>query len=423
MIILQITIMGYACLILALISLLFRNKYILLYASVFLSGFTGSSVVTINGVSIQPSYFLFILFILFSLNRFYKFKVDKFYLFFLIYCIINSLFPILLARDNITLMLQSGKYGVLSYSSSNFIHIGYMIFTFAFFTYLLNNNKNVVKRKIFKAYKYGIYAFIFVTLYQMLAFKYNLPFDEIFRQSVHGNIQGTRLYGPCGEASMMAYYLAPSLLFLWMCKKNPFDLLMFVIGSVIGLVSYSSTFLVGYVLVLFIILVRAILNVKKPIRPIMLLTLMLIGLGVIIAISLNNDLICYSYNGLITKLNKGNDSGIERSESFNYMINIGFEYPFGVGFGSSRSKDLLSTWACNIGVVGLLVFAITLIHFYKKGLKLNNKYIYIYNNYYINDGFCSRTICSIYSSTSILWGNERCNQNSIKENTSLEVFL
>ena len=423
MIILQITIMGYACLIVALISLLLRNKYILLYASVFLSGFTGSSVATISGVSIQPSYFLFILFILFSLNKFYKFKVDKFYLFFLIYCIINSFFPILLARYNISLMLQNGQYGILTYSASNFIHIGYLIFTFVFFTYLCNNKKNIVKEKVFKAYKYGIFAFIFVTLYQVIAFKYNLAFDEIFRQSVHGNIQGTRLYGPCGEASMMAYYLAPSLLFLWMCKKNPFDLLMFVIGSVIGFTSYSSTFLVGYVLILVVILVSAIMRIRKPIRPIMFLSLMIVGLVTVIVISLNSDLITYAYDGFITKLNKENTSGIERSESFNYMINIGFDYPFGVGFGSSRSKDLLSTWACNIGIIGLVVFALATVHFYINSLKINNKYIYIYNNCYTNDGFCSRTIRFIYSSASILWGNKQCRENGIKENTSLEVFL
>ena len=51
-------------------------------------------------------------------------------------------------------------------------------------------------------------------------------------------------------------------------------------------------------------------------------------------------------------------SGQERFESFMNMSPIGLLYPFGVGFGSGRSKDLLSTWLCNIGII---MFAVCIV--------------------------------------------------------------
>ncbi len=399
--------MGYICIVIALVSLVCRNKHIFLYSSVFFSGFTGSSVVTINGdISIQPAYVLFFAYAILSIRDLSKAKFDKFYLFFFVYCVIGSFLPILLKSDNILVMLQSGSYGAVSYTASNLIHVAYLAITFIFFTCLDATKGNVVKNNVFKAYKYGIYAFIFVVAYQMVAFKLNLPFDVIFRQNVNGNIQGTRLYGPCGEASMMAYYLAPSLLFLWISKRNWLDVIMFLIGSLFGFISYSSTFFIGYCFVVLFILVRHMLvsdpGDKKPI--------MMCLAAAVVALAINvfsgNDLVSYAYNGLIDKLNEKSFSGIERAASFRNMFQIGLTYPFGVGFGTSRSKDLLSTWMCNIGVVGIIIFAAVIIHFYKKARKIHNPYIYIYTDDCFDDDCGSGAVCAIHQSLTLFWNDK-----------------
>ena len=58
----------------------------------------------------------------------------------------------------------------------------------------------------------------------------------------------------------------------------------------------------------------------------------------------------------IEKLHRLNESGQDRFASFEHMAGIGFRDPFGIGFGSGRSKDLLSTWLCTIGIVGTTLF-------------------------------------------------------------------
>ncbi len=371
--------MGYICIAIALASLICRNKYLLLYAAVFLSGFTGSSVVTINGdISIQPSYILFFIYALFSVKDIFKAKFDPVYLIFLVYCIIGSFLPALLSNNDIVVMLQNGKYGAVSYSTSNLIHVLYLSFTFVFFAYLTAIKKDKIKSRIFKAYKYGLFAFILVVVYQIFAFEFDLPFDEIFRQNVDGNIQGTRLYGPCGEASMMAYYLAPSLLFLWISKDSVFDLIMFFVGSILGFLSCSSTFFVGYCFILAFIVLRYLFDPKTRSKSSMAIAAVAVIVVILVAAFDDSDIVATAYNSLVDKLNEKNFSGMERADSFRNMFMIGVNYPFGVGFGTSRSKDLLSTWSCNIGIIGLLIFATMILRFYKKALKYNNPYIYIY---------------------------------------------
>ena len=378
MLILQITIMGYFCLFIVILSVCLRNKYLLLYSSVFFSGFSGSSVLNIGDVSIQPSYFLFIIFMIASLYKIRDIKIDKIYLIFLSYCIISTIFPLFLKDKNIIVQTQSNGYASVGYSISNFIHVGYLIFTFIFFICLINVRNDKIKMNIYKAFKYGIFAFIFVTLYQVFAFKYNLPFDEIFRQGVNGNIQGTRLYGPCGEASMMAYYLAPSLLFLWIEKKNKFDVIMFFVGTVLGIITKSSTFLIGYTCILLFILIKLFLSIKVKIKKDIIIKITMALFLLLIIVVLKFDMILSVVDAFVGKINKKSLSGIERSEAFHNMINVGIKYPFGVGFGASRSFDLFSTWICNIGIVGLFLYVVLLLDFCIRSRRLNNKYMFVF---------------------------------------------
>ena len=58
----EFTIIGIVAVLVVLFAIFKQKKDILLYAAVFFTGFTGSSVINISGVSIQPSYFFFILY-------------------------------------------------------------------------------------------------------------------------------------------------------------------------------------------------------------------------------------------------------------------------------------------------------------------------------------------------------------------------
>ena len=82
---------------------------------------------------------------------------------------------------------------------------------------------------------------------------------------------------------------------------------------------------------------------------------------VLLAVLLLSEQIGESIAVFIVKLQRLNESGHDRLEAFEHMSSVGIRYPFGIGFGSGRSTDLLSTWLCNIGIVGtaLFLFAIS----------------------------------------------------------------
>ena len=84
-------------------------------------------------------------------------------------------------------------------------------------------------------------------------------------------------------------------------------------------------------------------------------------------------------SSLIIKLRGENVSGVERWDGFITMLKVGLNYPFGVGFGSSRSKDLFSTWICNVGIVGLLIYFLFILRMFLKALSEKKlKYFFPY---------------------------------------------
>lgn len=294
----------------------------------------------------------------------------------------------------IYLMGQDGEYIYLKFSMSNVIHIGYLFLGFFTFTEITTIKNNMLQKndiggtkndtskykdlleRFYKYYKVGLYAVILICIYQIFAFKINLPFDELFRQGVNGNIQGTRLYGPCVEASMLCYYLVPSLLLVWINEKNIVDYIFLILGCMIGFMTYSSTFIIGLlscIILLMIINMNRIINAKVTFKKCIIFVSCLTA--ILIFFVVDYELIDKIFTMLIDKINGNNSSGIERWSSFKIMSLIGLENPFGVGFGSSRSKDLFSTWLCNIGVVGMLLFFYMLIVYIKYGIK-NKKLIY-----------------------------------------------
>ena len=365
----QITVIGYIAFLITFISFLEQKSVILLYSAIFFSGFSGSSVINIGDISIQPPFY----FILIYLPIFFfssiigkkKIRLDGYYLLFIVYCSISILFSILLQSEEIIIMKQDGEYGVSSFSISHIIHIFYLLLGFLLFT-ILSQKGTISFKNTYKYYRYGVFAVIYICLYQLVAFRFNLPFDVIFRQGTHGNIQGSRLYGPCDEASMLCYYLAPSLLLLWLNRKNIFDIINILLGIFIGFYSYSSTFLIGIVGI--VVFIKHIVN-NKIISYNALIALSIGVFIIAIVIAKNTSMMNVVFDMFSKKIHAQNKSGTERITSFMDMAPIGFLYPFGIGFGSSRSKDLLSTWLCNIGIVGMLLFVILQIHFLKESIK------------------------------------------------------
>lgn len=357
----MVTILGIFVIFFVFFSLLKRRQEWLLYGAIFFSGFSGSSVLNIFGTSIQPSLFLFLIyFIIQLLRKHIKNNCPKLLIFFFIYCLFSLLFPFLLKNQSVEIMDQSGSLSQLSFSLSNIIHIFYLLFCLLFLnTLMAQGNSAKINKTYFNSYKLGFYAVCLICIYQVFAFQFNLPFDILFRQSVHGNLQGTRLYGPCIEASMLCYYLIPSILLILFSKRHSLiDYIFIVVAFIIGTYTKSSTFLVGYVLIVASIFVYFLINKQHLFCFVFFIMIMLVLiLTFVVKLSFLYDNVMV----FIEKLQRNNVSGLERFDSFERMIKVGISYPFGVGFGSCRSKDLFSTWLCNIGIIGFLIYSIFLV--------------------------------------------------------------
>lgn len=372
-----ITLLGYVSILLTVFFLVKRKPEYFLYSSIFFCGWTGASIVNLGDLPIQPSFYFFIIYFLLS----FRFTVKKVGIpillsVFMIYCGITLIFPLLLQNNNIEIMKQNGEYGYLKFSISNISQYAYLILDFLFLRVLLKNKNNeTINNNIIKWYKFGFYSVIAICIYQILAFELDLPFDVLFRQSPHGNVQGNRIYGPTIEASMLCYYLVPSIFFMILLKPTKYEWIAVVLGMLLGLYSFSSTFLMGIIFMLIACIVLAFVNntkftfLSKKRRTV---SLVAIGAGAIAAVAV--VFLGFGYmldfaENLLDKLNGKNISGSERIETFETMSNIGLHYPTGVGFGSSRSKDLLSTWLCNIGVLGLALFIAFVISYIVRGYK------------------------------------------------------
>ena len=361
----EITILGYFAIVLTILFILLRKTDYFLYTAIFFSGFLGSSVINVGLSPIRPSLFFFGIFFFLSLfKKDFAFQTDKVLLIFFGYCVISLFFPFLYSSAGIEIMNQRGNYELLHFSSSNIVHIFNLLIDLLFLSALLRLGDKDKKEKAMRAYKYGYYAVIAICFYQLLAFRFSLPFDVLFRQSPHGNVQGSRLYGPCDEASMLCYFLVPSIIVTMQKEvRTRADMVAAPLAIAIGVLTESSTFLVGCVFMAIFALpacVRFLTTKHKPTTW----GVVLIALGALCAVMLVvNEKIMRLFGMLIAKLLRENTSGVERSESMLRVLLVGLKIPTGVGFGSARSKDLLSTWMCNVGLVGMAIYIVFLVRY------------------------------------------------------------
>lgn len=366
----EITFLGYIAVLLTILYLVLRKRDMFLYTAVFFSGFSGSSVLNIAGGSIQPSFFFFMMFFLLTLRHNLTVRLDGRLILFFVYCAISMVFPLIFAHTGVKIIDQEGDLVPLSFSASNVIHILYLLFDLVFLNTLLRyRNDGKVAAGACAAYRYGFYAVVLICFYQMLAFRFDLPFDEIFRMGAHGNIQGTRLYGPCDEASMLCYYLVPSILFCLQTKRSLLSVCFAFSGILIGVLTESSTFLVGMALLIILAIPSCIRFLSTP-HSLKVWRAIAIGVlcSLVVLILMTNRL-SRLVELLFLKLTKQNDSGQERSYTMLTLIGVGLRFPFGVGFGSARSADLFSSWLCNIGIVGMAIFLAFVICYAKRAYK------------------------------------------------------
>lgn len=369
----------------------------LLWLTIVLSGFTGSSLVTISGLAIQPSYYLAVLWIVQQLIRnkgkikIYHANVIRPLMLFGAIAAVSIAMPILL-MDKVKIMNVDGTIEKLRFSSSNITQLIYLLFVFTFFVFLSgymaksNDRKDVV----YKAFVFGVVAIAIVTLYQMVAYQLNLPFDTIFKTAMLRDAPSIakgqmvfwdkRISGPCLEASMLAYYLVAALPVCWRISNIKLKYILTVYLIIVGIITKSSTFLVGFALWIILEMIFyyhnngfKIISHRKIHKDIPVLCMGAIIVWGACATALSNTenmrtMILNAVEAFGSKLRVENQSGQERSEAFQILMEAFKEHPLlGVGYGSTRGKDLFSTWLSDIGLIGMGAFCV----FMFRALKAN----------------------------------------------------
>lgn len=371
----KIEILGYLIIPLGLILACLKNKY-LLYTILIFIGFTGASIIRIGDLSIQPAYYLSGIFIIKQiidiLKNKRKIKINKFLIIFIIICICSIVMPKIIEGINIEIINQNGENAYAKFTSHNITQLMYLIYCFIFLvaiTDYLNQNreerKNVIKFMIIGAVVVSILG-----IYQELAYIYKWPFDIIFRSNVNGNVQPygsfVRMYSTTIEPSMLAYYLVPMFALITSINEEgiKYKYLILALILFVGFGSTSSTFILGLIVTTMILIINAFIekdiDIKIRNKSILKKFAIVLLIGIIcllIIYIINKNIVINIFEGLLQKLTRNNLSGQERSSAFINHILVGLRFPLlGIGFGTVRSKDLFSTWICNIGLFGTAVF-------------------------------------------------------------------
>lgn len=404
----KIEILGYFIIPLGLILACLKNKY-LLYTILIFIGFTGASIIRIGDLSIQPAYYLGGIFIIKQmidiLKNKRKVRINKFIIIFMIICICSIIMPKLIEGMNIEIIDQNGQIADAKFTSHNITQLMYIIYCFIFFVVIkdyISQNKGEIKN-IIKFMLIGVVVVAILGIYQELAYIYNWPFDIMFRSNIHGNVQPygsfVRIYSTTIEPSILAYYLVPmfALIATINDKSIKYKYLILTLILFVGFGSTSSTFILGLVVTMIILILNVFTEKDKLIRErnrsilkkfAVILLIGIICLAVIYVI--NKNVVLNIFGGLIQKITRNNLSGQERSSAFINHILVGLRFPLlGIGFGTVRSKDLFSTWVCNIGVIGVGIFIYYLIDLIMKLRKNKSIISYGIANYIIVIFICA----------------------------------
>lgn len=337
------------------------NKKFLYYSCIFFSPYTAMSLINLNGFSLSVAQVGSLLFILrYSMEIIIKKKIilkNKLLIYFLVLCIISLLSPFYISSE---LFIWKQKGGFSQYNiiknellKDNCYQILYL--NFSIIIYILSQNfflkeLNGNLKKIMKIIEYSFYSIVFTVIIEVVCKQVNKVeiFNNIFRMNDSTLNQGLRVSGPNLEPSMFAIYLIFMLGIFFYNKQ--FKQLLLVI--VLGVMTTSSSFILGFIFFLCSAFRQITYREKRKIF--LLLVFMIIFLFFYMSL---DPVVEAQIKLIISKLQGKGTSGSERSLLMKTHLRIFLEAPIlGIGYGSARSTDLLTTWLANIGSLGIVVF-------------------------------------------------------------------
>lgn len=389
------TLIGYIAIPILVILILKLNLKKFMILTFVLSTMTSTSVCKINSLdfALPIGYFAAMLMIIKNIylhitkKYFYKVHINKYITIFIILVGLSLLIPIYFSKG-IVVLTPDNIYEPIRFNLQIITQFMYLFFMYVIFVVLVDIMKN---EKFSEDDFYFMIKSALILTIVLAILQYMIPidtFNNLFRTG-HSNNQTMngviRLTAATMEASILGFMALPMTLYILSRLFKKFklsDLIIFLIMFTILLSTKSSTFIIGLItgiILLFIIGISKVLK-KNKVRRSHLLTISLaffiFSIAFIICIKYKifialKDLIIFS----IEKIKGEGISGNERLFAFKHHINI-FKnnFIFGVGFGTVRSYDLLSTWLSELGLVGCSAFFIFNLSILRKLIKKIKNY-------------------------------------------------
>lgn len=280
---------------------------------------------------------------------------------FLVVCALSI--PLALIYTDAVVLVPDGDYRNVAFSVQQLTQLGYLTIAVAS-CYICNrllHDGIVTAKGIFSALTVAYVAVCLLALLQLV-----IPasiVNETYRNipDVYYEFDGARVSSTFKEPSAMALFIAPlfAVYLLRLIRSYSFGNLSLVcLGAIVVALNQASSFAVGMCFALFCyaFIAFAKADVRQAIDHKTLLGVVFSIMAVFLIASTGpfQDVV----SQLVAKFAGEGVSGSARTYALQYHLQVFLEHPvMGIGFGTVRSFDLLSTWLAELGVVGFSLFA------------------------------------------------------------------
>lgn len=357
----------------------FDIKYLFVGTFIF-SAFTSTSIINITSIqfSLLAVHFTGMLFIIkvviYTFNNRLPIKItySKSLLLFMVICAISLVYPATISKGEI-IIDPHYILKVQEFSITNLTQYAYLIFGFLIY---MSCTKYIINSKFDEKKILDLIAIASIVVIMLGFLQLVIPidkYDSLFRtisNKLNDGVNGiVRISSVNSEASKLSLFSAPITVMYLNGLKNKYNRFIYVatmlLFILISILNNSSTYFVAILVCFVIQLILKSLsifttNIKSNYMKISWKTIFIfyfLCFLLVFAIFVYKEKVIYNLNTIIAKYNSEITSGIERNETNKITMTLFYNYLLtGVGFGSTRSLDLLSGWLACIGLTGVMPF-------------------------------------------------------------------
>lgn len=380
------------------IYLSFKDIKTIAYAYILCAPLQTVSVFNVGGSSVMFYHLIFLTLLIKYIVRVLKQRkmsvnLPLDFMLFLVWSFITI--PLAVFNTDEVVYKVSGGYGNVAFSFQQFTQFAYLLMNFLVCIILSDLlADNVIDMKgVKKVINYGFIMVMVLAIIQM--FVSPKICTLLYRNSINATyLNNLRISGPFQEPSMLALYAAP-LCGIYLSKvfyHQDFRYILHILLFMIVLMqNRASSSIVGLAIVTLIFLISAVYQfvIKKNVKLLdknktyMLAAATLVVAAIMTIVYGNKISAMISLVG--SKFAGNGISGSERTYMVQYHLEIfSRHWLAGIGYGTLRSLDLLSTMLCSGGIIGFMLYVIPVLRsslriFFNMSNRAVMLYVIVYN--------------------------------------------